>query len=754
MERKLPIRIFERRNQVDERRVEGGGGNKPVSWILSGERLEKQAEILTKDLFSFKSKQIRDKSLLGCGSSIMEVKIIKDSIAKSHREAINKIFCDNVNNIIGVKGDDKLLFKISKLESEEILNKIKDFTRYDKGISAIEKIQILKSDINEGNEEILKLKLVKFKDNKENTVLSNYFEKLFDKEKIEYKKCNYNKGLNIYEIKGNAKIVSNIVKDNSMVLSLEPMPVVTGNFLGHSGGILFDDEKILEEKEYPLVGVLDSGISKNFPLKNFIKDRNTNYIDEDMCRAHGTFVAGIVCCGDKLEGESLTGANRCRIIDAAIIPNIKKQMIYETEIIDNIRENIERYPEVNIWTLSIGSSVESDIDKFSDFAMALDELQDEYNILIIKSAGNCDNFKKNIPVSRITNGADSIRALTIGSCDINKKISKFSRIGKGPCYIVKPELVHVGENVKSFSENGEIVTSSGTSFSTPRVASLASTLATELNESFDPLLIKTLLIHSAKYSENDLSQSEKLNQYGFGIPDTIEQICYNTKNEITLILRQTLNKSEEVDILEFPFPEKLITDDGFYRGRIKVTVGASSLLEGTEGGEYCQSNLEVKLGTYDEKVSRDTSKPFILNPIGKEGNKNLLLDSIYSKNVKNFKGKNDFIAKERLLVRYGNKYCPIKKYSLDLEMLTDTNKEYYLKAPKKWFLSLEGSYRKNLEMLYESQRKSISQEICIIITISDPEKNIEVYDDVVSKLNEYNFIQREIKLKSNIKIRV
>ena len=47
--------------------------------------------------------------------------------------------------------------------------------------------------------------------------------------------------------------------------------------------------------------------------------------------------------------------------------------------------------------------------------MALDNIQDENNVLIIKSAGNCNNFAKGLPKSRISKTADSVRSLVVGS---------------------------------------------------------------------------------------------------------------------------------------------------------------------------------------------------------------------------------------------------------------------------------------------------------------------------------------------------
>lgn len=119
--------------------------------------------------------------------------------------------------------------------------------------------------------------------------------------------------------------------------------------------------------------------------------------------------------------------------------------------------------------------------------------------------------------------------------------SPFTRVGPGPEFIIKPEVTHYGGNagiddhgklvisgVKSFFTNGTTIENVSTSFSTPRVASLATDLFQELDEKFEPLLIKGLIIHSASYPHNlHIPEAERTNQIGFGIPQNIHNILYN-----------------------------------------------------------------------------------------------------------------------------------------------------------------------------------------------------------------------------------
>ena len=149
---------------------------------------------------------------------------------------------------------------------------------------------------------------------------------------------------------------------------------------------------------------------------------------------------------------------------------------------------------MKVWNLSISVINEVDEYSFSDFAVALDALQDQYGVLICKSAGNCKNFKTGHPKGKIHQGADSVRSMVVGSIAHKKSAldlaevdnpSPFTRIGRGPSYIIKPEVVHYGGNagvdasgrmvttgVKSFGLDGAIRQSVGTSYSTPRIAEI------------------------------------------------------------------------------------------------------------------------------------------------------------------------------------------------------------------------------------------------------------------------------------------
>lgn len=152
------------------------------------------------------------------------------------------------------------------------------------------------------------------------------------------------------------------------------------------------------------------------------------------------------------------------------------------------------------------------------------------------------------------------------------------------------------------------------------------------------------------------------------------------------------------------------------------------------------------MGTYDRKKDRNTDEKNILNPIGREGSQNILLESNYSKR----NNEDDFSLEEKVLIKYGDKYYPVKKYAIDLSQTTKGIKNKHLTGDKKWFLKLHGVYRQHVETNYENEE--LNQNFCLIVTVRDPEGIKPVYDGVTQKLNEYNFIHNNIKTNIDISI--
>lgn len=576
----LPIKIFEKRKE-DDMLTEAGGGPEP-KWVKHGvalQQLAQEYESVLTDIETTIGDRLNSNNYIPV---VLNADIDKNLLAKSHRAEIVKLFdVNNKKNTIGLQEDSTLMIKVEDIRDlNRITSNFRKYENFAYGISALSNLQTFEPTIDAEKKKLIKIKLIDFHNYEINRIVRNSFEILCESHGIVAVKTNYTEELVIYSVTTPDENTMVTLQNFEGLHSIVDMPIydISFDMMPVQNQEIDLAQPDLSEN-YPIVGVLDSGISKIKALKEWLtEDSHTNFIEDDTDRAHGTFVAGVLIHGDKLENQELTGFKGCRLFDATVAP--KKELMErmsEAELIDNIKEAINSVSEINIWTLSAGSNMEADPFVFSDFGVALDKLQDENNIIICKSAGNCLNFTRNAPKSRISKSADSVRSLVVGSIAHKKgnhdlaeidEPSPFTRIGEGPANITKPDLVHYGGNagmnngtisatgVNSFSNNGDIVSDIGTSFSTPRITSIVAGLSHKLEEEFDPLLIKALTIHSAKYPNNlNLTGEERLRQMGFGIPSSIDEIIYNSSNEITLILQDTIERGKFLDIMDFPYPD-------------------------------------------------------------------------------------------------------------------------------------------------------------------------------------------------------
>lgn len=779
MEReKLPIKFFAPRD-IDELRIEGSGTSEKPKWVLSGQELKNRAEYLSDSLNSIETIMEKRKDSPVPFSFIARIQ--EDATAKSKRKDIASFFqVKEMSSVIGLTATNKLIVSFDSLsEFGKISERLKDCTNNDYAISCITDFEEFLPNVYEAEESCnYKIKLIDYQNYEQNLVMRRLLEHTLNNKKIEYNKTDYSEKFYVYKLKNVTNAMLDELKEADIfnaLFSVEPMPkyVISLDFLEEDDDIPI--KKPDSEKKYMTIGILDNGIETIPHLKPWIDiERWSPYPESSINPTHGTFVAGIALYGDECEGKGWVGHKGIKLFDAAVFPDTSKEGLDEDELIANIKEAVKLYNEqVKIWNLSISITRPVSDNKFSDFAIALDALQDEYNVLICKSAGNCRNFESSRPKGRVHEGADSIRSLVVGSfahkkgtydyAEINDP-SPFSRVGPGPEFIIKPEVSHYGGNagvdplgntvttgVKSFAKDGTLAQGVGTSFSTPRITALAAGIQQELSEDFDPLLLKALITHSASYPrEMTVPSIERTKQVGFGLPKSVSEIIYNSPYEATLILRDNLAKGDKIDIMDFPMPQCLIKD-GYYTGQIIATLVYEPILDASQGIEYCQSNLDIKFGSYDEKFERDVSQRHILNPVGRKGAQNLLLGSVFSKTKMKNKSS-DFALKERLQIQYGDKYYPVKKYAIDLSELTEQKKIDYLSSDKKWFLFLQGVYRDHIERLSQLESFALSQEFCLILTIRDPFYKEEVYDEVTHKLDEYNFWHSNIKIATDVNI--
>lgn len=795
MEKLLPIKFFEKRTK-DEQLTEAGRNPELPKWVLQGNDLAQRSQQLVSGFTQVTTKYDDHKKEAHELPMVMATTISEDAIAKSHRgQVVDLLNSDSKPNVIGVGPDEKKKSKTENVEqkpketrcilsmvtTDELLANIskalQDVQGSAKLISSITDMEPFEASAGEYNPEnkAYRVVLINYQDKNRNQLAQKLFKNKCEANGIAVEKeVRYSSDMKLYRISLDSAAEMEIVRSFEGVFSIEEAIPIQADMDVFGDISVPSVKQPQKETAYPVVGVLDSGIEKNSYLSPWLlADNEEYYPSEYQDKSHGSMVASVLEYSDELNGTEYASTDGVMMLEAVIAPDLHKEVAYPEDLIDNARNAIERHKDIKIWTMSAGTTEEAATDTFSEYGMALDNIADENDVLIIKSAGNSTAFMRNMPNERIAKMADSVRALVVGSIageksmyDIAEKDmpSPFTRCGPGPAYVIKPDLVAYGGNagirpdgkltttgVRVFNIDGVPTRAPGTSFSTPWVARIAAELNFLLDGDFDPLLIKALMIHNAGYpSGQNMNMESKKKFMGFGMPSGTRDILYNSEHEITLILRDTLPKGSFINIMDFPFPKSLIGDDGLYHGQITLTMVSSPLLRSSEGPEYCQSDIEVAFGTMEGVKERDTNKRTIRNPYGPDNNENLMKDALYKKEVFDVLEDKPF-GRERTLLRLGQKYRPVKKYAVDFDEMTDGNRKKYLGGNRQWYMKVVTLFRDAVEREMKDTGEVLEQDFCILLTIKDPEGKAPVYNEVTQQLQEKNFVYSNVQLRNEIR---
>ena len=416
--------------------------------------------------------------------------------------------------------------------------------------------------------------------------------------------------------------------------------------------------------------------------------------------------------------------------------------MYEDDLLETIARAVSQHRDVKVWNLSISrvSDVCQD-DCFSDFAMALDAIQKQYDVTFVVCAGNyIEPPLRGWPpanlgeADRVHPPADSVRAITVGSLahsDHNATLVKrgqpspFSRRGPGAAYLPKPEVCHYGGNcdqdgdchqvgVLSLDAHGNIAEAIGTSFSTPLVSTILANIRAGVAEPISRNLAKALLIQSAAL-ESDPVTAKDLPYRGFGVPGDISTILTCAPWQATLIFEPELwPQRKTFHKVDFPIPACFRRSDGKVNGEFLMTLVYDPPCDCLAGAEYCRVNIDASLGTYDR---------------GKDGK---------PKHEKQIPLQPDDYAKmyEEHLVKHGFKWSPVKVFRRRIECVEGT----------RWRLQMNVLYRDEIPTMK-------GERAALVLTMFDWEKRRPVYDEVVRAMNGLGWITQDLKIHERVRAR-
>ncbi len=771
----LPVRIIQPSRDFLSAK-QGGGG--PLKFFIDEKEFSSHSNNLIEDLRDI-TKNFEDifeefPNL----PTVIKAELNEKALSKSNRP--KKLFGRDTCPIIGTNNIGEILLSTTKEGLKKLERKIKDpmGEEIKSNITAINEIKTL--DIKEkthnlelqevfkkslrNNKSYLKVLLFDHHDEEINKRCINSFLDFCKKEGLEIANISKLERIKIYRIIGaDEKKIVNISKHPSVkTLSFFPVYKVVVPLEAFKDKGINKFPKPEEGKNYPIVGVIDSGVSKENPiLSPWIVHQETFIPPEYQDTYHGSFVAGIVSLGHHFNGKDVhPDSDPIKILDVQISPKGKNlqtgegDSLTEDDLMIRLQESIPKLAKtfgVRIWNMSLGLEEDCKQENFSELAIFLDELQEENDVLIVLPSGNYDGPSQRVwppinPRSKedlLQIPGDSVRSITVGALTFKERSdsivksfepASYSCKGPGPCFITKPELVHYSGNVSkldngdldssgqgiiSTDSKGNMVEGVGTSYSAPMVARTLGIVNDRFSNKPSLELVKALTIHSAQLPKN-LGEPQNIFPYvGYGIPSSVDKIMSCSNSEITLVFEQGIHQGFNLDI-PFKWPTSLQNGTGACRGNVKMTLVAHVPLDSGFGSEYIRANISAAL----QKCKIDSvSGKEVWNGVTPEDPCNTELKKMYGKK----------------LIEHGSRWKPIKRYEKKL---------FRVKADK-WRLRVELLLRDNFE---QDSTKPIN--FTLIFTISDPEEKAPVYDEVVNSLRNLNILTESISLKSQIKQKV
>ncbi|HET6402918.1 MAG TPA: S8 family peptidase [Candidatus Kapabacteria bacterium] len=428
----------------------------------------------------------------------------------------------------------------------------------------------------------------------------------------------------------------------------------------------------------PKVCVVDSGLQEGHRLigaailgtasKSYVPN-NTSVADEVREGGHGTRVAGAILYPD---GFDIKGKYQLPflILNARVLDETNN-LPQEKSPSHLLREVITDYSSefgVRIFNHSIAAanSYSCPSSRMSYWAHTIDDLSYDKDILVVQCTGNLLGnseipFSLGVlqhilagrpypnyllePASRITNPAQSLQALTVGSVGLATIVengwiclgekdapSGFTRTGPGLWGSIKPDVVEYGgawllreganprlrehpnlspELLRVSPEGPAYARDSvGTSFSTPKVTNVVATLE-ELYPTGSTLLYRALVAQSARWPQWALriSTEDALRILGYGIPQ-IDVATSNHDYRVTMIRDQQEIWPREAHIFEVPIPLEFNIPGEDYDVRVEITLSYSAKPRRTRKAKrrYLSTWLNWTTSKVNESKSRFTER--------------------------------------------------------------------------------------------------------------------------------------------------
>lgn len=523
----------------------------------------------------------------------------------------------------------------------------------------------------------------------------------------------------------------NYIDSHSAVRAILLPPILQTAKMADEGGELASFPSTNLSDDYPVVGIIDTGVSQLSCLEPW-RTGEVDFIDESVQdSSHGTFIAGLISGARHLNEGKEFGERDCRYYDLGLHPTSNYEFYYPRGFLDFLEQLDSELPAaiakgVRIFNMSLSVTLPIEDRRYSVFANILDKIADQHDVIFVLPAGNLDgetirgawpegpdNCLKFLAeyrsqgLDRIFQPADSVRSITVGALDPmgsaeELKPSRYSRRGPGPSLGAKPDVAHIGgsydddHGLFSLTPNGNVAGNCGTSFASPLVAKTLAALDYSIEGYTSRETLAALLLHNSNVpkwlTHKKLAKLAK-DFVGAGIPSSASPSLVVDDSAITLVFNGLLNQRQELTF-DFSWPSCLVKN-GKCAGSVKITTVYRPPIDRDFGAEFVLVNVDTWLR--QETLDKKTGEMVFKNQLKNDADKS--------------------IEKERIAA--GAKWWPVKRFE---QTFTGIG------ASSRWRLVLESLCRSGYNFPLEGIPFST------VITISDRSKSGNVFNEMRQQL--------------------
>jgi len=525
----------------------------------------------------------------------------------------------------------------------------------------------------------------------------------------------------------------------------------------------------LADGRYPKVGVVDAGIADC--LAGWVEDRSDFLDSDDLDPDHGTKVAGLLVDARQLNGADIgREADGCVLYDIPLYSTNLFEKYFQRrgfdELLDQldieVGEMVERHG-VRIFNMSITAESLVEPERYSRFAMRLDEIQRRHDVLFVLSVGNLEVHERRSPwpskpgavvdyfaartaKDGISQPSESVYAVSVGAINpsglkghIEGAPTTYTCRGPGLRVGCKPDVVHFGgalprdgngkSGLTTLGSDGMTVDDAGTSFAAPLVAKTLASIDAKLEDRLPTHALHALLVHHSTIPDTIAKPRlhELARQFcGFGLPQSSETMLITDDSAITLVFNSAIPRgsSGKAQILRFGFswPTPLVRPDGACVGQARMTLVYRPPLDPNFGTEFVRVNLDAKLQQRQVQITRKDGNASYRNEIGQ---------AFLPKTA----GQG---ARERELIKHGLKWWPVKKYACDFSGGVGETSD--------WRVEVDSVTR--AEAVFPEE-----VPFTLVLTISDPEGRRAIFQEMRRTLQARNVQLQDLQASTRIRPR-